>query len=124
MQTVVADGDLAFQRLFLPHDEVDDVIFQFSFAAELLEPLGLSKRWGYLVALHDQQEVGLFFFGQVGEEIRCGSKFQKAFIYGLNKRRNKQIQTNIPLNLRCTLLDLFTKNTYRVVFFQLLPISA
>ena len=24
--------------------------------------------------------------------------------------------------MRCTLLDLFTKNTYRVVFFQLLPI--
>ena len=44
LQAVVANGDLAFQRLFLPHDEVDDVILQLALAAELLEPLGLSKR--------------------------------------------------------------------------------
>ena len=81
MQTVVADRDLAFQRLFLPHDEVDDVVFQFALGAELLESLGLSKRRGYLVALHDQQEVGLFFFGQVGEEIRCGNEFERSRIH-------------------------------------------
>ncbi len=47
LQAVVADRDLALQGLFFPHDEVDDVIFQFSLATELLEPLGLSQRRGY-----------------------------------------------------------------------------
>ncbi len=61
LQPVIADRDLALQRLFLPHDEVDDVILQLAFATELLEPLSLSQRRGYLIALHDQQEVGLFF---------------------------------------------------------------
>ena len=51
LQAVVADRDLAFQRLFLPHDEVDDVVFQLALGAELLESLGLSQRRGYLVAL-------------------------------------------------------------------------
>ena len=86
MQAVVADGDLAFQRLFLPHDEVDDVILQFALAAELLEPLGLSQRRGYLVALHDQQEVGLFFFGQVGEEIRCGNELERSCVHRVQQR--------------------------------------
>ena len=88
LQAVVADGDLAFQRLFLPHDEVDDVILQFALAAELLEPLGLSQRRGYLVALHDQQEVGLFFFGQVGEKIRRRDKFDCAAVHGFQQGRN------------------------------------
>ena len=81
LQTVVADRDLALQRLFLPHDEVDDVVFQLALAAELLEPLGLSQRRGYLIALHDQQEVGLFFFGQVGEEIRCGNELERSRVH-------------------------------------------
>ena len=81
LQPVIADRDLALQRLFLPHDEVDDVILQLAFATELLEPLSLSQRRGYLIALHDQQEVGLFFFGQVGEEIRCGNELERSRVY-------------------------------------------
>ena len=86
MQAVVADRDLAFQRLFLPHDEVDDVVFQLALGAELLESLGLSQRRGYLVALHDQQEVGLFFFGQVGEEIRCGNELERSCVHRVQQR--------------------------------------
>ena len=43
LQAVDADRDLALQWLFLAHDEVDDVILQLAFTAELLEPLGLSQ---------------------------------------------------------------------------------
>ena len=99
MQAVVADRDLALQRLFFPHDEVDDVILQFSLAAELLEPLGLSKRRGYLVALHDQQEVGLFSFGQVGEKICRGDELDGAAVHGFQQRRNEFIQADVPLHL-------------------------
>lgn len=81
LQTIVSDRDLALQWLFLPHDEVDDVIFQLAFAAELLEPLGLSQRRGYLVTLHDQQKVGLFFFGQVREKIRRGNELERSRVH-------------------------------------------
>ena len=89
MQAVVADRDLALQGLFFPHDEVDDVIFQFSLATELLEPLGLSQRRGYLIALHDQQEVGLFFFGQVREEIRRGNELERSRVHRVQQRRDQ-----------------------------------
>ena len=99
LQTVVADRDLALQRLFLPHNEVDDVIFQLTLAAELLEPLSLSQRRGYLIALHDQQEVGLFFFGQVGEEIRRGNELERSCVHCVQQRRDQLIQAHITLYL-------------------------
>ena len=106
MQAVVADRDLALQRLFFPHDEVDDVILQFSLAAELLEPLGLSQRREHFIALHDQQEVGLFFFGQVGEKIRCGNELERSRVHRVQQRRDQLVQPHIALDLHTALVYL------------------
>lgn len=50
LQSIIADRNLALQRFFFAHDEVDDIILELTFGAELFEPLGLSQRWGYLIA--------------------------------------------------------------------------
>ncbi len=60
--------------------------------SSLPSPLSCLSRWACpsdgdnLVALHDQQEVGLFFFGQVGEEIRCGNELERSCVHRVQQR--------------------------------------
>ena len=39
LQSIIADRNLALQRFFFAHDEVDDIILELTFGAELFEPL-------------------------------------------------------------------------------------
>ena len=52
-----------------------------SLCTDLLEPLRLIHSGGYLIPLHEELEVGLFFFGQVGDIVRCRNEFQLSLIH-------------------------------------------
>ena len=65
LQAVVPQRHLPLQRLFLPHDEVHDVVLQFPLRADLLEPLGLIHGGRYLVPLHEELEVGGVYYGEM-----------------------------------------------------------
>ena len=110
MQPVVPQRHLPLQRLFLPHDEVDDVVLQLALHADLLEPLGLIHGGRYLVPLHEELEVGLFFLGQVGDVVGCRYEFQLSGIYRLHQRRNQVCQADIPLDLCFTVRHLLSKH--------------